>query len=125
MRTFRPIGDAATWDVRLLATLAILSECTPGQGEHVGPMLNSVVEYRSGFKSEKGKKNEMIEDDVFYVVRDWIKQTKEKVCATSSSHSPLFTFNLLIFSTPEPRRRRTSTQAQGRLRFPPQEARSG
>jgi hypothetical protein len=42
--TFRPAGDAATWDLRLLATLGILSEFTQVQGEYMGGQLNTAVE---------------------------------------------------------------------------------
>ena len=57
-------------------------------------MLNSVIELRSttGAKANRKKDWEMTEGDVFYVLRDLIKQTKEEVWAFSFTSLP-FLFN--------------------------------
>ncbi|KAG9187469.1 hypothetical protein G6011_05340 [Alternaria panax] len=56
-RTFRPDGDAANWDLRLLATLAILSDFTQGQDDAF-PTRKRKTEYDNRRKSEmKGRKD--------------------------------------------------------------------
>jgi hypothetical protein len=68
-RAFRPEGDALTWDLRLLATLAILSELTAGQGDNMGALLGLAVELRIG--AGKTKQEFLLKQvDVKRVCRD-------------------------------------------------------
>jgi hypothetical protein len=73
-RSFRPEGDVAAWDTRLLAQLAILSEFTPGQGEMMGTHLCYAVELRN-------KKEEMWvkETDVKRVIKDLLQPLRDPV----------------------------------------------
>jgi hypothetical protein len=77
-RTFRPSGDAATWDLRLRSTLAILSECTPGQAEYIGSVLNAAVELRSIDKRVKRDKHIMTNNDVVGVIKDLVHPLEGK-----------------------------------------------
>jgi hypothetical protein len=79
-RTFRTAGDASTWGLRLrlLATLAILSECTPGQAEHIGPMLNAAVELRNIDKRVKKNKFIMTDNDVVTVIKNLVHPLEGK-----------------------------------------------
>jgi hypothetical protein len=52
-RDFRPSGECSSWDTRLLATLATLSEFTPGQGAYMGSLLGTAVEARNMDKKLK------------------------------------------------------------------------
>jgi hypothetical protein len=78
-RTFRPAGDAATWDLRLLAALAILSEFTPGQGEYMGTQVNSAVELRNVDGRVKNKNWVLTEVDVRRVIKKLLKELKDHV----------------------------------------------
>jgi hypothetical protein len=78
-RTFRPVGDAATWDLRLLATLAILSEFTHGQGEYMGAQVNSAVELRNIDKRTKKNLGVVTTVDVVRVIRDLLHPLNEEV----------------------------------------------
>jgi hypothetical protein len=78
-RTFRPTGDAATWDLRLLAALAILSEFTPGQGSYMGTQMNSAVELRNADWRVKKKNWVVTEVDVRRVIKELVREVKEDV----------------------------------------------
>lgn len=85
-RNFRPDGEASTWDLRLLVTLAILSECTPGQRSSMGILVCYAVELRVG--SGKGKKDLVVRAvDVKRVIRDILKPLRDPVrlCAAELS----------------------------------------
>jgi hypothetical protein len=78
-RTFRPAGDAATWDLRLLATLAVLSEFTQGQGDYIGGLVNSAVELRNTNKRFKKNLGLVTVVDVVRVIRDLLHPLNEDV----------------------------------------------
>ncbi|KAI4924205.1 uncharacterized protein J4E92_007286 [Alternaria infectoria] len=89
-RTFRPAGDAATWDLRLLATLAVLSEFTHGQGDYMGSQINSAVELRNINKRFKKDLDLMTVVDVVRVIRDLLhplEMNEEDVLATRKRKS--------------------------------------
>ncbi len=69
-RDFRPLGKATSWDPRLLAYLAVLSEFTPGQGEYMATLLNTVVEARNSDRKVKNKSWVLAVVDVRKVVND-------------------------------------------------------
>ncbi|CAA9962596.1 hypothetical protein PTMSG1_05970 [Pyrenophora teres f. maculata] len=69
-KTFRPAGDASTWDLRLLASLAILADFTPGQGEYVATLVNSAVELRGLYKRAKKNRHIVTSMDIVRVIRD-------------------------------------------------------
>ncbi|KAI4620993.1 hypothetical protein J4E83_005356 [Alternaria metachromatica] len=76
-RTFRPAGDAASWDLRLLATLAVLSEFTQGQGDYMGGQINSAVELRNIDKRTKKNLGVVFAVDVVRVIRDLLHPLNE------------------------------------------------
>ncbi|KAI0587732.1 hypothetical protein PtrSN002B_001605 [Pyrenophora tritici-repentis] len=77
-KTFRPAGDASTWDLRLLAFLAILADFTPGQGEYIGTLVNSAVELRSIDKRSKIDLHTVTSTDVVRVIRDMLHSLEEE-----------------------------------------------
>jgi hypothetical protein len=74
-RSFRPDGDASSWDTRLLATIAILSEFTAGQAEQISTLLCNAVELRVG----KSKQQLLVlkDIDVKRVIRDIMQPARE------------------------------------------------
>jgi hypothetical protein len=73
--SFRPDGDALSWDTRLLATIAILSEFTAGQADQISSLLCNAVELRVG----KSKQQLLVlkDIDVKRVIRDIMQPVRE------------------------------------------------
>jgi hypothetical protein len=73
--SFRPDGDTSSWDTRLLATIAILSEFTAGQADQIGTLLCNAVELRVG----KSKQQLLVlkDIDVKRVIRDIMQPVRE------------------------------------------------
>lgn len=76
-RNFRPRGS---WDERLLATLAILSEFTQGQGLYMGSLLCSAVELRVCSGQGPGKELVVKVADVKRVIKDLLEPLREPAC---------------------------------------------
>lgn len=77
-RNFRPIDDASTWDLRLLGTMAILSDFTPGQGLDIGSLLCYAVELR--IRGQKKNKDFVVRNiDVKRVIKDLLLPLRDPV----------------------------------------------
>ncbi|KAF1967123.1 hypothetical protein BU23DRAFT_573507 [Bimuria novae-zelandiae CBS 107.79] len=69
-KVVRPSGKREDWDTRILAAMSILSECTQGQGEHMGELLSVATALRMVDKRKKNKTTHLIEQDVEHVIND-------------------------------------------------------
>jgi len=69
----------SSWDTRSLATLAVLSEFTPGQGDRMGSFLCSAVELRVG--NGRVQKDLWVKEvEIKRVIRDELKPLREPAC---------------------------------------------
>jgi len=75
-RDFRP----ESWDARLLAVLAILSEYTQGQGVYMGSLVCYAVEFRVGNGRRDRDLFVNIGDVIRRVIRDLLQPLREEVC---------------------------------------------
>ncbi|KAF2800679.1 hypothetical protein K505DRAFT_355520 [Melanomma pulvis-pyrius CBS 109.77] len=66
----RPTPDIRTWDLRLLAMLAILSDMLKGQGHHVAFTLDTCVLFRSSDPRSANRAFFVVIDDVQKTIKD-------------------------------------------------------
>lgn len=70
----KPPGDPKSWDLRLLPTLVLLSDCTAGQPLLARSLVLAAIKKRTEKEPDNAEAKHMLTEDIINVLDDMYKQ---------------------------------------------------